>query len=327
MRAAVIALVACASCSSKPPKGSHSDTGGAEYASLETQPSTSPADAQKATAFHRIKNVFVIVMENHEFGSIQGNGSAPYLNGTLLAQGAHATRYTTPGDLSPSEPNYIWMEAGSNLAILDDDDADINYRTTRAHLTTQLDTAALPWKAYEEGISGMECPITSGGLYAAKHNPMVFFDDVTDGRDPRSAHCMAHVRPYAELARDLEANDVAAYNFITPDLCDDMHNSDGCVTGDPVANGDSWLARELPRIMAAKVYAQSAIFIVWDEGGPGTPIGMIVVSPFAKPGYAGRVAYTHSSLLRTAQDVFGLRPYLRDAGNANGLDDLFSVFP
>ena len=57
------------------------------------------------------------------------------------------------------------------------------------------------------------------------------------------------------------------------------------------------------------------------------PIGLIAVSPFAKPGYSNEIAYTHSSLLRTVQDVFALRPYMRDAANVAGLDDLFVSYP
>ena len=322
-----------AGCTNAPPKGSANDVGGSRYKSLETIPSTSAVDAQRARATHAITKVFVIVMENHNWSSIKNNPSAPYINGTLLAQGAHAEGYTSPNDVHPSEPNYVWLEAGDNLAILDDDDPGANYRTTRAHLTSQLDTASIPWKSYQEGISGTACPLSSEGLYAPKHNPMVFFDDVTDGRNPQSSHCMEHIRPYAEMARDLQTNDPTAttgYAFITPDMCNDMHNSGGCPSGDAVANGDAWLSREVPKILASKAYREGgALFIVWDEneGSPGDAIGMIVMSPFAKRGYSNAIAYTHSSLLRTVQDVFALRPYLRDAETATGLDDMFSQFP
>jgi hypothetical protein len=49
--------------------------------------------------------VFVIVMENHDWSSIGGNPSAPYINGTLLPLGAHAEQYTSPPGIHPSEPN------------------------------------------------------------------------------------------------------------------------------------------------------------------------------------------------------------------------------
>jgi hypothetical protein len=158
----------------------------------------------------------------------------------------------------------------------------------------------------------------------------MFFDDVTDGRDPHSAHCIEHVRPYEELSGALGGGAIAQYNFITPNLCDDMHDSAECATPDNVANGDAWLSREVPKILASKSYQDGgALFITWDESeaGNGAPIGLIALSPFAKPGYSNEIAYTHSSLLRTVQDVFALRPFMRDAANATSLGDLFVSYP
>jgi len=54
------------------------------------------------------------------------------------------------------------------------------------------------------------------------------------------------------------------------------------------------------------------------------PIGCMVLSPLAKGhGYSNAIHYTHSSTLRTMQDIFGVQPYLRDAANATALTDLF----
>ncbi len=313
--AAGAALAACGSA-----KGAHDDEGDGSVA---------PQETMSAHAAHAIKTVWVIVMENHDWSSIRGNPSAPYINGTLLSLGAHAERYTSPQAIHPSEPNYIWMEAGDELGIADDDDPELNYRTTKNHLTRRLENANLSWKSYQEAITPDLCPLASSGRYGAKHNPMVFFDDVTDGRDPHSAHCIAHVRPYEELAGDLISSNVARYNFITPDLCNDMHDSAGCPTPDSVANGDAWLAREVPKILASKAYQEGgAIFLTWDESeGQDAPIGMIAISPFAKRGYASMQAYTHSSLVRTVQDVFAVGPYMRDAANVVALDDLFVAYP
>ncbi len=55
---------------------------------------------------------------------------------------------------------------------------------------------------------------------------------------------------------------------------------------------------------------------------------MIVLSPFAKGGgYSNKIAYTHSSTLRTIQEIFGVEPFLGDAANSNDLSDLFRIFP
>jgi hypothetical protein len=109
-----------------------------------------------------------------------------------------------------------------------------------------------------------------------------------------------------------------------------MHDASGCETNSPIRNGDRWLARALPPILESDAYQNGGVvFITWDEG-TGTsdgPIGMIVLSPDAKRGYSNAIPYTHSSLLRTLQDIFGVQPYLGDAANAADLSDLFAVYP
>jgi hypothetical protein len=54
---------------------------------------------------------------------------------------------------------------------------------------------------------------------------------------------------------------------------------------------------------------------------------MIVVSPQARGGgYFNSIRYTHSSTLRTLQEIFGVSPLLGDAANATALSDLFRFF-
>jgi len=269
-------------------------------------------------------SVFLILMENHNWNQIKGSTSAPYIN-SLLSQGAHAEAYYNPPGIHPSEPNYLWLEAGTNFGIKDDNPPSTNHQATTAHLTTQLKAAGISWKSYQEDISGTVCPLTGVNLYAPKHNPMVFFDDVTGTNNSLSAYCISHMRPYTELAADLAAGTVARYNFITPNLCDDMHNSSGCATSDSVKNGDNWLSKAVPAIQASNAYKNGGIIMItWDEGeGSDGPIGMIVLSPNAKRGYSNTIHYTHSSTLRTLQEIFGVKPFLGDAANATDLSDLF----
>ena len=298
----------------------------------ESQSSHSPSAATShvQASNHAIKTVFIIVMENHNWSSIQGNSSAPYINHTLLPQASYALQYYNPPGNHPSEPNYLWLEAGTNLGITNDNPPQINHRSTTQHLVTLLNNAGISWKSYQEDISGTTCPLTATRGYVPRHNPMVLFDDVTDGNNPNSAYCIAHVRSYTELATDLQKNTVARYNFITPNLCDDMHTSSGCATPDNIKNGDTWLSREVPKILDSQAYKNDGVlFVTWDEAGQGDgPIGLIVLSPDAKGGgYANKIHYTHSSLLRTIQEIFNATPYLGDAANATDLGDLFKIFP
>ena len=276
-----------------------------------------------------LQTVFIIVMENHNWSDIKNSASAPFINNTLLPMGAHAENYVNVPGIHPSEPNYLWLEAGTNFGIANDNNPSSNHQATTQHLVTQLQSAGLAWKSYQEGITGTTCPLTASGLYAPKHNPMIFFDDVTNTNSSSSANCIAHVRPYTELAADLQNQRVAGYNFITPNLCNDMHNSTGCATTDQIRNGDTWLSTEVPKILASQAFQNNgALFITWDESEGGDfPIGMIVLSPKAKPGFSNTILYNHGSTLRTVQEIFRVTPLLGGAATSTDLSDLFLSFP
>ena len=72
-----------------------------------------------------------------------------------------------------------------------------------------------------------------------------------------------------------------------------------------------------------------AIFITWDEAdGNNQPIGLIALSPLAKgAGYSNAIPYSHSSTLRSLQEIFNVGPLLCDAARAESLADLFVSFP
>src|SRR5271165_6133576 len=86
----------------------------------------------------QIQTVFTIALENHNFTQpnptsspqqILGNPAAPYINSLVTpgnpnaAQVSYASNYLNAGPgIHPSEPNYIWSEAGSNLGVLNDND-------------------------------------------------------------------------------------------------------------------------------------------------------------------------------------------------------------
>jgi phosphatidylinositol-3-phosphatase len=63
-----------------------------------------------------------------------------------------------------------------------------------------------------------------------------------------------------------------------------------------------------------------AVFITFDESaGSDVPIGFITLSPLVKRGYSNNMRYTHSSMLRSVQEIFGVMPLL---GNATNVSDL-----
>jgi len=284
--------------------------------------------------------VFVIAMENEPASAIYGSSSAPYINNELLPKYAHATGFTDPlPDGIPSEPHYVWMEAGTNkfsdVTFSDDGDPSSGNSTkSTAHLTTQMGAASPPvsWLGYMEGLNSSTgaCPIRSSGVYGAKHDPFVFFQDVAGSPPSTSnAFCADHHRPYAAdtFAQDLSQVKVAQYNFISPNLCHDMHGDSACPSGNVITAGDTWLSTTLPPLIAFVNAHHGVIFVVWDEPEGGSNlIPFIAIGPTVKANYTSRVAYTHSSLTKTVEEIFGL-PILPTVAGANDFGDLFQQPP
>jgi phosphatidylinositol-3-phosphatase len=276
--------------------------------------------------------VFLIVLENKNSvgtGGVYGSSEAPYINKTLFPMAAVANNYFNPSGNHPSLPNYLWMEAGQSFGIRDDGPPSQHQQGTHAHLSTLLQNAGIPWRAYAESISGNVCPLTAegGGLYQTKHLPYVYFTDVTNGGNPHSSYCIQHVRPLSELGSAINSNAIGRYNFITPNMCHDGHDSCG---GNEVAHIDGWLRSFLPQILNSAQYKAGhvTLFIVTDEAANGDgPIPFLVLGHGVKRGYKNEIRYTHSSLLRTLEEIFGVSPLLGNAARANDLRDLFTALP
>jgi hypothetical protein len=358
-----------------------------------------------------VGTVFVIAMENHNWTQpagqspqpIYNNANAPFINSivnsgfnggalnpqatlygaaspiSINSQVSYATAYhnvlaTASGSnphIHPSEPSYIWTEAGTNFGILNDsapynsNGTNLNNQTTTNHLTTYLHNAGFTWKSYQEDIdtdsagnvlpqSQWISPITNhvgtysvvansynGSKqydYAVKHNPMAFFSDTNGGYNLTSTNPAAqYYAPLQQLQTDLNNNTVADYNWITPNQFNDMHTAlfggyKG-LTGDnaQIKQGDDFLANIVPKIMASQAYQNNGAIIIWNDESEGSDdfnhtIMEIVISPLAKGnGYASSVNYTHSSDLKTMQEIFQVGPLLGDAAAA-GTNDLSDMF-
>jgi phosphatidylinositol-3-phosphatase len=283
-----------------------------------------------------IKHVFVITFENHDPGQIYGNAvDAPYINNTLIPQYARSSNFQDRLPSLPSEPHYVWMEAGTNEFTDHTFTSDFppwffgNSTGNTEHLVTQIKNATngVTWRSYQEGINWLTgaCPINDWGQYAAKHNPFVFFRDVA-GNPPSSsnAYCASHHKELGALAADLANNAVASYNFITPNLCNDMHGNWGCPDSNKIRSGDTWLQNNLPPLIAWANTHAGVIFLVWDEG-EGTPtMPFIVVGPHVKPGYTSTVAVDHSSLVKSLERILEL-PILPKVSSATDFSDFFQA--
>jgi hypothetical protein len=231
--------------------------------------------------------IFVIDMENHNFtqpasdisapNQIFGNAAAAFQNSlitpgnlnavqTAFASAYHNVLATPSGNnpsIHPSEPNYIWQEAGSNFGILNDN-LPFGANGTELPAGTQslsglLQASGISWKSYQEdidlgkngsnqmtsnvlpqnqwtvplnNISGTSPAYTNpyNGSnqfnFAPKHDGQLFFPSTSGGNNATPSNTeVAHYAPLQQLATDLANNTTAAYNLITPDQFNDSHTA------------------------------------------------------------------------------------------------------
>jgi len=222
----------------------------------------------------------------------------------------------------------------------------------------QLEAARLTWKGYMEDLgndvardAATTCtrPATppkrdktqgaeAQDQYATRHDPFMYFHSVIDSPSCRT-QVVNLASPSAGLLHDLA--DVATtpnLSFITPNLCNDGHDS--TCAGTNVAGthegglkgADLWLAKYVPRILGSPAYQQDGMLVVFadesgsdgssccneqpgpntvaaggaDGGTGGGRIGAVVLSPFVKPGSRSSTPYNHYSLLRSVEDILGI---------------------
>jgi len=279
----------------------------------------SPASAASrpcgtATAPHGYQHVIWIWMENHSFSDIIGNRSqAPYINSLAAGCGLATSYHNTT---HPSLPNYLAATSGlaqARLPILSFLDCNVSVicRTSAPSIFGQGET----WKAYQESMPS-NCDKSNSGEYAVRHNPATYYTSLSG--------CASRDVPYTQLAADLARNALPAFSFITPNLIHDMHDG-------TIAQGDAWLAANLPAILNSRQYqaGSTAVLITWDEGAGGYPIEdcddattdascrvpTIVISPSTPAGTTSRAFFSHYSLLGTTEELLGL-PRLGQASSS-----------
>jgi hypothetical protein len=272
----------------------------------------SGAPGGSSTGLPDFAHVYVLIFENKESGSVVGSKNAPYLNGLIATYGL-ATDFT--GESHPSQPNYIAFFSGSTQGVTDDGSHDLS----GTNLADQLESKGKTWGVFEQDYpggcftgstrAGSGEGIGVAGSYARKHNPAISFTDIASNPS-RCARItdLAHFDPAA-----------ADFELIVPNDCNDMHSCS-------VATGDAFLKDFVPRITGSPAFANSVLFITFDEGttdiGGGGRIATVVVSPLTKAGLTSTSPYNHYSMLRTIEDAWGLE-CLGQACSASSMREFF----
>jgi hypothetical protein len=251
-------------------------------------------------------------MENKAYDQIVGSDNAPYLN--MLA-GACGLATDFHAETSPSLPNYIALTSGSTQGITDDEPPS-HHPLSSASVFSQLGSG---WNSFAESMP-RNCVLSDvGDLYAVRHNPVTYYTNM------RTA-CVRQAKPL-KARLDLSARFV----YIVPNQCHDMHSCP--TTGDDAAAqtraGDTWLSAFIPKLLDTPQYraGSTAVFITWDEddGSTDEHVATLVLSPSTPAGTQATTRFTHYSLLRTTEEMLGIRRHLGQAATAVSMRRAFRL--
>lgn len=244
-------------------------------------------------------------------------------------------------------------------------------------IADQLAAAGKTWKTYQEDlpITGpsrvnysdgnftnntnfsvinpqLTPPLNTGDivqLYAAKHNPFVYFQHVQLKVNPMVSFAqMSAFDGAGGLWNDLGSGNVPNFSFIVPNQCNDQHgrgngtvfcgfdpNDNGTQAGlNPalILLGDQALQRIVTAIHASSAWSNgnNAIVVVWDENDYSVQpvinrVVAIVDTNYGTHGVQSGTYYNHFSLLRSIEGGLGL-PCLNHACDAStkAMTDLFA---
>ncbi len=141
------------------------------------------------------------------------------------------------------------------------------------------------------------------------------------------------ISPNWKFITDVRAGKLANFTWITP-VCDDSDHVN-C----PKGYGPSWVSALVNTVGKSKFWNTTAIFVMWDDWGGlydhvpppyidkdslGFRVPLIVMSPYAKQHYVSHVQYETASVLRFAEDLYGLGQLADADKRANSpADDCF----
>lgn len=258
-----------------------------------------------------VSHVIWIWFENKAAGQILGSAQAPGLNALARSCGLARSYFAVA---HPSLPNDLAATSGSTQGVRDDG-LPSEHPLRAVSLFEQARTAG----SFAESMPG-RCATAPAGTYAPKHNPEVYYlrvrkrcaaGDVPLGTASRGA-----------LATALRDGTLPAFSFVVPNLCHIMHD---CGVG----AGDAWLGPWLETITSSADYraGRMVVFVAWDEddGSAGNRVPLIVVSPWTTPGARSTARFTHYSLLRTTEELLGIRVHLGAAARAPSMRRAFGL--
>jgi len=118
----------------------------------------------------------------------------------------------------------------------------------------------------------------------------------------------------SQILTDAAAGTLPSLSIVTPVGANSQHNMESMV------EGDDWIGQVVGAVMNGPEWSSTAVLLTWDDCGCfydhvpppqaswGIRVPMIIISPFARPGYTDSRNATFMSMMAFTEHNFGLAP-------------------
>jgi phospholipase C len=259
------------------------------------------------------------VLADHMFSSLHGESFPNHLYTIAATSGGV---FTVPLPLGSQKAGFNWgCDLPSDYAVrVMDDEGDISsafpcfdFQT----LADSLEAAGISWKYYAppQGTQGYQFS-TYDAINHIRNSPLWAEDVVPD----------------TQFATDAASGNLPAVSWLVTGPNSEHPPNSTC-------QGENWTVQQLNALMQGPDWSTSAVFLTWDDFGGfydhvtvppvdvyglGPRVPLLIISPYAQPGYISHTQYEFSSVLKFIEDRFGLTPLTERDANANDTTDSFN---
>ncbi len=235
-----------------------------------------------------------------------------------------------------SLPNTLHLMTGADHGITEDSKValDVLAELSPPTVFDRLHDAGLDWKLYVGRLDEIDPDAVVSGAYRqpSTDTPSALYwaPALAMPRFWTDPELRAGLVDQEAFYQDTAAGTLPAVSYVIPQPTDHPAGSG--------RQGQERLQSLVNAVIKSPDWDDTAVFVVWDDWGgfrdhvaPPTGLGfrvpMLMVSPYARPGFVSSVEHDHTSVLDFVVDRFGLEPLSSRQRASRPFDDAFLAEP
>jgi phospholipase C len=246
------------------------------------------------------------------FSSLEGPSLPNHLYTVAAQAGGVINVPHVHGTWGCDAPSTATVEEVEDDGVVEDVFPCFSFQT----LADNLQSAGISWKSYAP----------SQGQNGYIWSP---FDAISQVRN--TSLWTTNVVPEAQFVKDAQNGQLPAVSWLISGSASEHPPGSVCL-------GENWTVQQLNALMQGPEWNSTAVFLTWDDYGGfydhvpppgldafglGPRVPLLIISPYAKPGYISHTQYEFSSVLKFIEERFSLPSLTARDANANDTTDSF----